>query len=73
MSDKSLCAGCRNDYYNGHNERGITECWSFPTATVVRRKLVHINQVPPWTQPAQRMLSCYHRAQFIVVDEERQQ
>jgi hypothetical protein len=37
MSDKSLCVGCRDNYYNGNNERGIAECWHRKTAKEVTR------------------------------------
>lgn len=26
--DVKFCAGCRNDFYNGHNDLGVKECWS---------------------------------------------
>ena len=31
---KSLCVGCRNDFYNG---RGAAECWSYKNAKVCTR------------------------------------
>lgn len=32
---KSMCNGCENDFYNGHNPYGIAECWHFKDAVVV--------------------------------------
>lgn len=26
---KKDCAGCRDDFYNGHNPLGVSECWHF--------------------------------------------
>jgi hypothetical protein len=36
--DKSLCSGCRSNFYNsGNNPLGINECGSYANAKVVRR------------------------------------
>lgn len=34
---KSLCSGCRDNFYNGNNELGVSECWSYKNARVVKR------------------------------------
>lgn len=34
LPDKTMCQGCRDDFYNGH---GAQECWAFKTATVVNK------------------------------------
>lgn len=34
---KSMCSGCREDFYNGQNSLGVKECWSFKDAEVVKR------------------------------------
>jgi len=34
---KALCRGCRNDFYNGNNDMGVKECWSFKGAKVAKR------------------------------------
>lgn len=59
MKNKSLCEGCRNDFYNGE---GAKECWSLKTAQVVQRW-----RLGWWTAPASRecftkvtTLSCHH-------------
>lgn len=64
-----MCFGCRNDFYNGHNDIGVTQCWSLKNAKVVKRKRVHLDQVPPWTQKAIRVLSCYHESRYVFVGE----
>ena len=35
--DTSMCRGCRNDFYNGNNSIGVSECWSLKGAQVVKR------------------------------------
>ncbi len=64
---KQYCGGCRNNIYNEPNNMGVTECWSLETAEVVLRKFVHVDQVPPWNQVAERTLSCHHRERYITV------
>lgn len=66
---RRLCAGCRNEIYNNPNSNpsGTSECWSLATAEVVRMKLVHINDAPPWKHRPQRVLSCYSRPQYVKV------
>ena len=65
---RRYCSGCRNDFYNGNNSYGIPECWSLKTATVVMRRFVHINQVPPWNNRPEWTLDCHRRPQFVSVD-----
>lgn len=57
------CSGCRNDFYNGHNEIGVKRCWSAADGTMVTRY-----SIGTWTQPTQpgaftekRVPNCYHR------------
>lgn len=39
-SDKQLfCSGCRQNFYNGHNDLGIDECWSLDKAKLKKREL----------------------------------
>lgn len=61
------CAGRRDNYYN----QGAERCWSFDTATTVWRKEVPMDQRPPWTQEAKRVLSCYRRPGYVYVDPKR--
>jgi hypothetical protein len=63
-----MCRGCRNDFYNGNNSCGVKECWSLGSAKVVMRKEVHIDQRPPWTQPASKFLDCYHADRYVYVN-----
>ncbi len=56
---KEMCSGCHNDFYNGHNEIGVKECWSFKGAKVVQRMRVGTWQRPPYVWSAYKTLSCY--------------
>ncbi len=64
---KKLCGGCHNDFYNGSNDLGVPECWSYGSARVAKKKFVHMDQPPPWTQPAQWTLDCHRADGFITV------
>lgn len=64
--DKSRCRGCYNDEYN-HGLGGAKECWSLKTAKLIRRKEVHIDQVPPWTQKAKWFPCCYRKQRYVYV------
>jgi hypothetical protein len=59
--NKTMCSGCRDDFYNGHNPLNVKECWGFATAKVVTRVQVGTWQPPPYTWIPQDVLSCYHR------------
>ena len=44
--NKSLCSGCRDNFYNaGNNPLGVKECWLYKKAKVVKRW-----QIGWWTQ-----------------------
>lgn len=64
---RKYCGGCRDDFYNGNNPLGVEECWHLRDAKVVWKKLVYIDQRPPWNQKAQRVLSCYSRPRYVCV------
>lgn len=78
--DKKYCSGCDQDRYNhkGMCERpGIDalvtsdDCWHLKDAKMVWKKQVPISQVPPWTQKAQRVPSCYSMTGYVFVDRKR--
>lgn len=64
----NYCAGCRDDFYNGKNDLGVTKCWSRATAKVVWKKFVHVDMVPPWTMKPERTFNCHRRVRHIAVD-----
>lgn len=67
---KQFCGGCYNEFYNHGGVNGNTkECWGLKTAKKVKRKQVHINDVPPWKhQKIVEINSCYRKPQFVYVD-----
>lgn len=67
MSKLKYCAGCYNNFYNGNNPYGVKECSYLKTAKIVRRKEVHINQMPPYKQKPIKTLDCYRRPQFVYI------
>ena len=67
-----MCIGCDDDFYNAKNPLGVKECWCFQRAKVVKKKKVHINQVPPWKQKAIRVLSCRHEKHYVFVGEHQE-
>ena len=54
----ALCSGCRNDFYNGHNDLGVKRCWNLESAKPVLKIRVGINDVPPWNGKPKRVLNC---------------
>jgi hypothetical protein len=67
MMNVKFCAGCEQNYYNGNNNLGVKQCWFLPTAKRIKRKRVHIDQVPPWNQTAQMFPNCYQQKRYIFV------
>jgi len=37
MRKQDYCAGCRDDFYYGHNSLGVKKCWGLKTGRVVTR------------------------------------
>jgi hypothetical protein len=66
---KSMCIGCTENFYNGNNPYGITECWGFATATVEKRKFVPMDMRPPWDLPSEETLDCHKKKGYISVRE----
>lgn len=65
QKDKSLCAGCRYDFYNteGSDIAMGGECWSFKNATVKRRwkQGWWVQGDAPGAFVEVETLSCYHQ------------
>ena len=70
---KSMCAGCEDNFYNGNNQYGVKECWSFKKAKVKNRKRVAMSDRPPWKWKGKSMLSCYHQKGYWFVDGDRKE
>lgn len=67
---KKLCIGCKDNFYNS-KESNTGECWAYDTAKIKYRKIVPLDQRPPWTQPGEDMLSCFHATGVVIVDGDR--
>lgn len=53
------CAGCRDNFYNGNNGIGVSQCWSLKSAEIVWRWKVDWWSSPP-RGPKVRTLSCHY-------------
>lgn len=58
---KSLCSGCRDNFYNQAGNSNTGECWMLKTARVCEKMIVGIWQNPPYKWLPQKTLSCHHR------------
>lgn len=68
--NKNKCLGCHNDFYNGKNDLGIKQCWSFKTAKIVKRFRLHVDT--PMNQrsgyKAVKVPNCYSMPRYIHVE-----
>jgi len=62
MKSTATCAGCGDNFYNGHNNLGVTKCWKLKAARAVRRW-----RLGWWTTPTTegaftevKTYSCHH-------------
>lgn len=66
VKDKSLCSGCRNNFYNGNNNLGVSECWSLKDAKLKTRYCIPSNV--PLNQRGSyikvRTYTCYHKTGY---------
>jgi hypothetical protein len=56
---KSMCVGCRNDFYNHGTNSTTGECWMFAKAKVVQATQVGSFQEPPYKWNPQTTLTCH--------------
>jgi hypothetical protein len=64
------CAGCRDDFYNGNNPLGVSECWSRKDAKLEARYELHVDAPmsgykKPWRKV--RKPNCYYRSLFVYI------
>lgn len=38
--DKKYCVGCDQNFYNGNNQMGISECWHLKAAKLVTKYVI---------------------------------
>ena len=66
---KERCRGCYNDDYN--HGLGAKECWSFASAKIEPRILIHVDQPPPYNREAARPTpTCYQKQRYASVKPE---
>lgn len=67
--NKMHCAGCRNNFYNGNNNLGVSECWSLKTAKLITRYQIY-SHVPTYRENfiKVRKPSCYHQQGVYFTD-----
>jgi len=67
---KAHCAGCYNDEYN-RGLGGAKECWSFASAKIEPRLLIHVDQCPPYDATrAKPTPTCYRKQRYASVKPE---
>lgn len=65
--NKKHCVGCRNNFYNGNNDIGVSECWHLADAKLVRRKRVPVTLRPPWEMAPVTVPNCYQQKGYVFV------
>jgi len=68
-----MCEGCREDFYNGKNDIGVSECWMLKDAKPVMKRRVHITERPPWKRDPELVLTCYNQNGFVFVRPDQEQ
>lgn len=61
------CAGCDEDFYNGHNDLGVKECWALKDMKLILLRRVGIDEIPPWTRAPERLPKCYRQKGYVFV------
>lgn len=69
MSDKkTLCRGCRDDFYNQPGNSTSGECWMLAKAKVVERTMVGVWQNPPYSWMPAKTLNCHSPDGSVWID-----
>jgi hypothetical protein len=59
MLNIKYCSGCRNNFYNGNNNLGVSQCWSRKDGKVVWRIRIGNFERPPYKNRKKiRVASC---------------
>lgn len=43
MMNRKHCSGCRDNFYNGNNDIGVSQCWMLKDAKVIARFEISVN------------------------------
>lgn len=68
--NKSDCVGCRDDFYNGNNDIGVSECWLFKKAELATRYQLSIH-TPISERRGYRKVTkpkCYGQNGYVFLD-----
>lgn len=75
MSSKRVtkrdCAGCEQNFYNGNNPMGITECWSLKSAEFKTRFRLSVH-TPMGNRAGynkERRPNCYQQKGYVFLDQ----
>ena len=68
IKKKKTCEGCREDFYNQPGNSTTGECWRLEAAKLESRKLVGLNDRPPWTHKPRQTFRCYRPPGFVNID-----
>lgn len=67
---KRLCAGCRENFYNGNNPIGVKECWMYKRAKVKTQYRIAIHT--PMDRKAGYVktvgLNCFNEAGYVFLE-----
>lgn len=59
-------------YYLKWDAPGANTCWKLEEATLEKKKIVHVDDVPPWNhQPVKTVPSCWNGQRHIAVNPQR--
>lgn len=61
------CDGCRDNFYNGHNDLGVQRCWGLRTAVLITRYRLSIHTPMDQRSAYQKVTrpGCYHETGFV--------
>lgn len=68
---RKYCSSCTEDFYNGHNQYGIEECWHLKTAKLIWGKVIGVWQNPPYGKvPNERKPNCWRKKGVVFLKKE---
>jgi len=67
---KKDCQGCRDNFYNGNNNLGVSECWMFKSATMEKKLDVPTDLRPPYKMSPVSRPNCYKAKGYVRVAQE---
>lgn len=69
--DIKHCQGCEDNFYNGQNPYGISECWHRTSAEMGKYRLIPSDLRPPYLSiKPQSLPTCYKKKRYVKVKPE---